>query len=206
MLFYNVQKPERNNMDPYFRAFREVAKTINSPRDLNEVLDTITRVVTTAMNVKASSLMLLDEKDKTLAVVSTCGLSGEFLGKGPIAADKVIQDTLLSGKYYVIPDVAADSRIQYPEACQKEGIVSICTFPVIARNQIIGVLRLYTALRRDFTADEVEFMEAIAEQSGIAIDRAIGYEHLRKKEPLLRLESIDVDGKRKFVLMKHRED
>jgi len=193
-------------MDPYFRAFREVARTINSPKELNEVLDTITRVVTRVMNAKASSLMLINEKDQTLEVVSTCGLSEEFLGKGPLTADNVIQDTLLSGKHYVIPDALTDPRIQYPEACKKEGIVSICTFPVIANDQIIGVLRLYTALRRDFTEDEVEFVEAIAEQSGIAIDRAIRYEHLKKKSPMLRLESIDVAGKRRFVLMKHKEE
>jgi GAF domain-containing protein len=191
-------------MDPYFRAFREVAKTINSPRDLNEVLDTITRAVTKAMNVKGSSLMLLGEEDKTLEVVSTYGLSEGFLTKGPIGADKVIQDSLVSGRYYVIPECATDPRIQYPQACLNEGVVSICTFPVMAGHQIIGVLRLYTAFRRDFTPDEVEFMEAIAEQSGIVINRTIRYEQLKKKEPMLRLESIDVGGRRKFLLMKSK--
>jgi GAF domain-containing protein len=192
-------------MDPYFRAFREVAKTISSPRELTEVLDTITRVVTKTMSVKGSSLMLYSEEDRTLRVVSTCGLSEEFIRKGPIAADKVIQDALLSGKHYVVPEVATDTRIQYPEDCKKEGIVSICTFPVVVEDQIIGVLRLYTASRREFTPDEIEFMEAIAEQSGIVIDRTIRYEHLKKKEPILRLESIDVGGKRRFVLMRTKE-
>ncbi len=193
-------------MDPYFRAFREVVRAINSPQIVDEVLDTITRVVKKALNVKGSSLMLLDERQRTLEVVSTCGLSDEFLRKGPIAADKVIQDTLMSGKYYVIPEAATDPRIQYPEACQREGIASISTFPVIVRDQIIGALRLYTGVRREFTEDEVEFMEAIAEQSGIAIDHAIRYDHLKRKEPMLRLESIDIGGKRRFVVMRHKED
>jgi len=193
-------------MDSFFRAFREAVKTINSPQDLRDVLDTITRAVKKALDVKGSSLMLLDEKHKTLEVVSTCGLSEAFLRKGPIGADGVIEDTLLKGKYYVIPEVATDPRIQYPDACKEEGIVSICTFPVIARNQIIGVLRLYTHSRRDFSDDEVEFIEALAEQSGIAIDHALRYEHLRKRESMLRLESVDVGGRKRFVLMRQRGD
>jgi GAF domain-containing protein len=192
-------------MDPFFSAFREVVRAINSPFELNQVLDTITRTVKKALNVKGSSLMLLDENKKTLRVVSTCGLSEEFLGKGPIAADGVIQDTLSSGDHYLMSDVVADKRTQYPEACRKEGIVSICTFPISARNRVIGVLRLYTDLSRDFTDDEIEFMEAIVEQSGIAIDHALRYEHLKKKESMLRLESIDIGGRRKFVLMRHKE-
>ncbi len=193
-------------MDPYFRAFREAVKTINSPLDLRDLLDTITRTVKKALDVKGSALMLLDEKQKTLEVVSTCGLSEAFLSKGPIGADEVIEDTLLKAKYYVIPEVATDPRIQYPEACEAEGIVSICTFPVIAKNRIIGVLRLYTDSRRDFSDDEVEFIEALAEQSGIAINHALKYEHLRKRESMLRLESVDVGGRKRFVLMRQRGD
>ncbi len=192
-------------MDPFFSAFREVVRAINSPFELNQVLDTITRTVKKALDVKGSSLMLLDEKKNTLRVVSTCGLSDEFLKKGPIAANGVIQDTLFGGDHYVKSDVAADKRIQYPEACRKEGIVSICTFPISVRNSLIGVLRLYTDLSREFTDDEIEFVEAIAEQSGIAIDHALKYEHLKKKQSMLRLESIDVGGRRKFVLMRHKE-
>lgn len=191
-------------MDCYFKAFREAVKTINSPRDLKDVLDTITQAVKKALDVKGSCLMLLDEKQKTLEVVSTSGLSEAFVRKGPIGADGVIEDTLLSGKHYVIPDIASDPRIQYPDACKEEGIVSICTFPVIGKSQIIGVLRLYTDSRRDFSDDEVEFIEALAEQSGIAIDHAMKYEHLRKRESMLRLESVDIGGRKKFVLMRHR--
>jgi GAF domain-containing protein len=191
-------------MDCHFKAFREAVKIINSPRDLKDVLDTITRTVKKALDVKGSCLMLLDEKQKTLEVVSTSGLSEAFVSKGPIGADGVIEDTLLSGKHYVIPDITTDPRIQYPDACKEEGIVSICTFPVVGKNQIMGVLRLYTDSRRDFSDDEVEFIEALTEQSGIAIDHAMKYEHLRKRESMLRLESVDIGGRKKFVLMRHR--
>ena len=72
----------------------------------------------------------------------------------------------------VVPDVSADSRLQYPEACKKEGIGSILSVPIMFREKVIGVLRLYDAKPREFTYREVEFISALADQGGIAIENA----------------------------------
>ena len=48
----------------YFTALYNVAKVINASLELPEVLDKVVRQVTESLNVKASSLRLLDPKRK----------------------------------------------------------------------------------------------------------------------------------------------
>jgi GAF domain-containing protein len=43
---------------------------------------------------------------------------------------------------------------------------------VRVKDKIIGIISLYTAQVRDFEPDEIEFLSALAEQGGMAIDRA----------------------------------
>ena len=44
--------------------------------------------------------------------------------------------------------------------------------PVIADKDPIGVLALYTAEKRDFDDEEIDFLKALADHGGIAIMRA----------------------------------
>ena len=59
-----------------------------------------------------------------------------------------------------------------PEACKKEGIRSILSIPLVFKDNVIGMLRLYDTKERDYTYREVEFITALAEQGAIAIENA----------------------------------
>lgn len=119
--------------------------------------------------------MLLNEKGQSLEVKSHFGLSDRYVGKGPLSADKSISDTL-KGKPVIIGDATSDPRVQYPQEAKQEGIASIVSIPIILRGRIIGVLRLYTSVPCRFTQDDIDFLSAIAMQSGLAIEKAKLYE------------------------------
>ena len=72
----------------------------------------------------------------------------------------------------VVSNVENDSQLQYPEACKKEGIRSILSVPIVFKDNVIGVLRLYHSKSRELTDREVEFIIALAGQGGIAIENA----------------------------------
>ena len=81
---------------------------------------------------------------------------------------------------YIKPDITKDDQLQYPDACKKEGIAALMSIPIIFKDKIVGVLRLYNSEVRDFTNREIEFMTAIAEQGGIAIQNARVMKQLKK--------------------------
>ena len=162
----------------YFRLFRDICKTINSSLNLAEVLNLISENVVKALNVKACTVFLWDREKNSLEVSATHGLSESYLQKGPVLADKSIAETL-GGESVFIYDAGNDPRIQYPDEAKKERIASILSVPISVKTQIIGVLRIYTAEERNFNEDENEFIAALTDIGGIAIDNARMYDHLK---------------------------
>jgi signal transduction protein with GAF and PtsI domain len=163
----------------YFDSFREVVKAINSTLDLREVLDLLVSKVTQVMDLKACAIRLLDSKQRTLELLASQGLSDAYIQKGSVDADRSIAEAM-EGKIVVIKDAAKDSRAQYQREAIAEGIVSIVSVPLQVRSRVIGVLRLYSGSHREFSEDELNFAEALAEMGAIAIENAKMYERIKK--------------------------
>ncbi len=162
----------------YLSAFIRIIRAISSSLDLKEVLHLIVKSTCETTGSKGCTLMLLDEKGERLEVKSSYGLSDQYIGKGPLSADKSISDTL-KGKPVIIEDATRDPRVQYPQEAKKEGIASIVSVPINLRGRIFGVLRLYTSVPCRFTDDDIDFLSAIAMQSGLAIENAKMYEYVK---------------------------
>ncbi|PIX23933.1 MAG: GAF domain-containing protein, partial [Deltaproteobacteria bacterium CG_4_8_14_3_um_filter_45_9] len=79
----------------------------------------------------------------------------------------------------IIEDATSDPRVQYPREAKQEGIASIVSVPITIRGRIIGSLRLYTSVPCRFTQDDIDFLLAIAMQSGLAIENAKMYEYVK---------------------------
>ena len=171
----------------YFDSFLEVVKAVNSTLDRQEVLDLLVSNVTQVMDLKASAIRLLDEKQRTLELVASHGLSEKYLNKGPVDADKSIADAM-EGKTISVYQVTEDPRAQYPKEAEEEGIASIVSLPLRTKGRVIGVMRLYTPEPREFSRQEINSAEALAEMGAIAIENAKMYERIQKDyETVIRI-------------------
>jgi len=159
----------------YFRTLHEVTSAVLSTLDSKEVVQLIVDKVISIMQVKASALRLRNETTHELELIATSGLSDKFLAKGQPHTDQSICETL-AGKPVLIADTANDSRLEYPVETVAEGIASILSMPIIAQQRVVGVLRLYSAEKRLYSQEEITFLSALAEISGIAIMNAKIYE------------------------------
>ncbi len=99
------------------------------------------------------------------------GLSDEYINKGPVSALKSIAASLDEGPV-AIYDVTDDPRIQYPDEAEKEGISSILSVPIISTGATIGAMRVYTAEKWEFTLEDLNFVQALAQLAGMAIAMA----------------------------------
>ena len=159
----------------YFRALHQVTTAILSTLDSREVVELIIDKVREMTGVEGCCLRLLREPTGELELVAAKGLSERYLKKGPLHADRSIRETL-EGEPVLIADAASDPRIEYPAAIAEEGIRSLLSVPIIARERVIGALRLYSREPRDYGEEEVAFLSALAEIAGIAIMNAKLYE------------------------------
>ena len=169
-------KPEEKG---YFDSFLEVVKAVNSTLDRQEVLDLLVSNVTQVMDLKASAIRLLDEKQRILELVASHGLSEKYLNKGPVDTDKSIADAM-EGKTISVYNVTEDPRAQYPKEAKDEGIVSIISVPLRIKGGVIGVMRLYTPEPREFSKEEINSAEALAEMGAIAIENARMYQKTKR--------------------------
>jgi GAF domain-containing protein len=155
----------------YFRTFCKVSKAFGSTLTKEKLLDLIVESAIETMDAKAACLFLADEKRDIFVPTSQKGLSDNYLHTKPLRAKAIVQ-AVIKGGYLTIRDATTDPRVENHEVKKAEGIASILDVPVMVRDKVIGVLALYTATTRDFTADEIEFLTALAEQGGMAIQRA----------------------------------
>jgi GAF domain-containing protein len=155
----------------FLNLFIEVTKAITSSLDLDEVFKLITQKIPQVIHVDASSVRLLDGSSKKLVLRAASGLSEAYLNRGPIDTEEPIFKAL-KGEPIFIDDAVQDPRIKYPEATRQEGIKSILVVPIPIRGQINGILRLLNRSPRSYDQDEIDFLTALGEQCGIAIENA----------------------------------
>jgi signal transduction protein with GAF and PtsI domain len=181
----------------YLRTFFDVNQTIFSSLALKEILKILVKKTVSALGAKAGSLRLLDEKTKRLELAASQNLSKKYLNKGPLSSDQSIPE-VMEGKVVLVKNAHNDSRIQYRTEKIKEGINTILSVPVVAKDKVIGVLRLYSGEPRDFSDEEIEFVSALAEMGGLAIANAKIYEDEGiRLSSLLRRVGIDLPEERK---------
>jgi signal transduction protein with GAF and PtsI domain len=154
-----------------YETMLKVAKAISHSKDPEEVALMTVESIKTAMNVKGCSLFLFNRKTNELELATSFGLSDEYINKGPVSALRSIAQSLEDGPV-AIYDVMDDPRIQYPNEAQKEGISSILSVPIVFGGRLLGAIRVYTAERWEFTLDDVNFVQALAQIAGGAINMA----------------------------------
>src|SRR6266699_6526288 len=148
--------PARTHKD-YYTALHQVALTISSSLELDEVLQRVVTSITEAMQVKACALRLLDAQSGELQLSAVYGLSKGYLTKGPVEVkSSLIDSEALCGASVVIHDVRTDPRFQYQEAERREGIVSVLCVPLEVHGKAIGVIRVYTSAPYDFNQDDIQ--------------------------------------------------
>ena len=154
-----------------YDTFIKVSNAISHSKEPEEVALMTVEGIKTALGIKGCALFLLNPKTDELEIAASYGLSEEYLKKGPISALKSLAASLKDGPV-AIYDVMDDPRLQYPEAARKEGIVSILSVPIQVHNKILGAMRVYTAEPWEFTINDVNFVNALAQIAGMSISVA----------------------------------
>ncbi len=164
--------------------FLEMATSINSSLDIKKVLHQMTVGTCEAFNIKGATIRLLNDETGVLDLLASHGLSDKFLDKGPVSAEKSVADAL-KGKTVVIKNVKKDKRLQYREETIQEGIASMACIPIRLKDDVIGVMRLYSEKIEDFPQEFLIILEALAHLGALAIQNASMYLKLKEEKDTL---------------------
>ena len=168
-----------------YETLLKVTNVISHSRNPEEVVLITVESIKTALDVKGCSVFLINRKTDELEVAASYGLSDEYINKGPVSALRSIALSLEEGPV-AIYDVSDDPRIQYPDAAKNEGIASILSVPIVVAGRLIGALRIYTSEHWEFTLEDVNFVQAMAQITGMAIEMARQYKGLKDSIEILK--------------------
>jgi signal transduction histidine kinase len=160
-----------------------VGQLVNSTLDLDEVLRLIAEQTTRLFGAKGCFVRILARDGKTLSIGGSYGLSPEYIGKGPVRLERSRVDIeVLDGRTIQVADVTEDARFQYREEARREGLRSMLSCPMRAKDRTLGVIRVYTGEPRVFGAGEERLLQNLANLGALALQNARSYGDLQALE------------------------
>lgn len=170
-----------------FESLASVSRTINSTLNLDEALRVITREACLLMRVRMCSLMMLDETREWLDLRASHGAGKAYLTKPRLSvAESLLGVVVRRQKPLQVENVQTSSRYQNIEVARREGLISLLSVPLLFAGQATGTLNIYTDRPYHFSNEEIRILSALAELSGIAIEKARLYERTVDVEEQLR--------------------
>ena len=172
-------------------ALRSVTKELTGTLELSLVLDHIIERTRTLFGADRAGIWLFDEGEHP-EPLATRGLSDTFLA----SSTELTHDSQTigvrayrEGRAVWARDADRDPAIgEMRRAYAAEGIRTACIVPLVSRGQSIGVIGLYHDTDRNWPEEEVDLVQAFADQAAVAMQNARLYRSLA--DQAARLQSI----------------
>jgi K+-sensing histidine kinase KdpD len=150
----------------------EVARLASSARDWDEMLRVVIGRTTDAMGAEVSSLYLLERSDGVLRLVATNGLNRGGIGRATLRVGEGIVGWVANARVPLAArDVRTDPRWKWVPEVDEKRFTSMLSVPVVARDEVIGVMNVQTVQPRDFGHEEIDFLQTIANQVAGIIEK-----------------------------------
>src|SRR2546429_625624 len=150
----------------------EIAQLAASARDWDEMLRIVIERTTHAMRAEVSSLYLLERAEGVLRLVATNGLNHRSIGRATLRVGEGITGWVANARVPLAArDVRTDPRFKWIPGVDEERFVSMLSVPVVAREEVIGVMNVQTVEPREFHREEIDFLQTIANQVAGIIEK-----------------------------------
>jgi len=155
------------------RAISKISRAITSGLYLEDILSLIVTVTAQMLGSSICSLMLIDEKSRTLVIRATQSMSEEYNKKPPLKiGEGVAGRAVEENKPIAVKDVLREKEYKYRDIAKKENLCSLLCMPLAVKGRAIGAINCYTSTPHNFSDTEIEILASIANQAAIAIENA----------------------------------
>jgi PAS domain S-box-containing protein len=140
----------------------------------DDLLDELLVRIADTLNVEVALMLLMDDEREYLTVRATLGLD-KSLEREAIAVGRGVAGRIAArGRPEFASDIS-EIELSFPEL-RDQGIRALGGVPLIAEEEIIGVLLVGTASARAFSSDDELLLRLTADRLSVAIEHARLYE------------------------------
>lgn len=154
------------------RELFRIAVSLTSSEKMEEVLNNLLTEALRSINAPAGSIALYDDKTKTLTLAASHGFSKNFTNvikwhrrEGGMT-DHILRKKTPSVFHNIDDYSYIDNAL-----LKQEGIKSLVCVPLIANEEIIGILYIDDFAPRQWTVREIDFLTLLSIQAGYAIEK-----------------------------------
>jgi signal transduction histidine kinase len=160
-----------------WNVLRELASVIASLLPTDQLLARVLDIVFQEVDVERGVIFVRDaETDELLPEVVRFRSGVQQRsddGQGIIASRTIINHVVQSREGVLCSNVVADKRFESGKSVQNLGMRSVICAPIVAREQILGVIHLDCPItRHTYSEHELRLVTAIGYQTGLAIENA----------------------------------
>ncbi len=148
-----------------------IAEAVNHSLDLDKVLQLALDSAVEVARMDSGGILLFDPSTSELFLRAHRRGSLEFLrALSHVTADEDLMPRMLNSVLTIddLSKVTKDRRV----AIEKEGLQSLVSIPLKAKENLLGVMVIASHSPRPFASQELELLAAIGNQIGVAVDRA----------------------------------
>lgn len=162
-----------------------VMSAVSETRDLNKVLSVVCRELAIALNIPHAALAISDEKGEFFEVAAeySAGENPSVIGKKiPTYGNHSAEYVIKNKEPIYIADVQTDERMKFVRAVMEQrGIISMLIVPLVAGEQVVGILELDTLESRQFTLAENLLVENALNALGPLVELSQVYAEQQKE-------------------------
>jgi signal transduction histidine kinase len=170
------------------------ASTLTSSLELDEILNKTLGLVMNYLKVEAGEIFLLEEDRETLRMVLHRGQAAEAFWTRNLfrVGEGFIGLVAQSGKPLISNDLGSDIRF-LREAVVQAGFRQMACIPLLAGEDLMGVLSVATRSADPFDDRNIELLAAVGNWAGLAIENARLHANARRFAVLEERDRIGMD-------------
>lgn len=163
-------------------AVAELGRRALAESDISALMDAAVHLVAATLDVEFVKILELLPSGEELLLRTGFGWKAGYVGRATVRAgpDSHAGYTLASDSPVVVEDLPRETRFGVPRLLAEHRVVSALTVSISGVERPWGVLGADTAGRQRFSADDVNFLQAIANVLAEAIRRAHAERALRE--------------------------
>ncbi len=156
-------------------AVHSVIRKAGRSLELQDILDTITKLTVEVTGVKGCSIKLFDEKTGTMKVKSLAGIKREASDMSIQVAENIYHKSLVEGNVLFMDDAM---KKDFPELDDESE--SLICIPLKLENKPLGALCVYGEKGESLSQDIISFLASLGELVTLSIANATVYENLKR--------------------------
>ncbi|MEX0683800.1 MAG: PAS domain-containing protein [Dehalococcoidia bacterium] len=167
-----------------------------SESNLQELLDEAAVLIASTLDLEYAEILELLAGGDALLLRAGAGWQEGLVGLATIGTGEDSQAgyTLMTDGPVVVEDAGTEQRFTVPNLFMEHNAVSGMTVVIRLRDRVFGVLGAHTKEKREFTSEDINFLQSIANILAVALERHETAQELQRLVFQLEMERQRVDN------------